>query len=146
MPYNVGTGWEQFVGLLDYHTRFELDSVSKQLLVDLGTVHDMAELWINGEHAGKRLWLSCRFDLQGKLRPGKNSFRIRMGYRVNSYYSNPIPSGLLGPVKLEIVQQIDLDASRYPHLVEEPVRLIEGFLKETNSMVNRPHSTFDLEI
>ena len=59
---------EKFVGFLDYHTSFELDSIPEQTLLDLGRVHDMAEVWVNGKPIGKRLWLPYRFDLSGKIK------------------------------------------------------------------------------
>jgi hypothetical protein len=62
----------------------------------------MAEVWINGEPAGKRLWAPYRFEISGLLQKGHNRIRIRVGNQVDNYYTNPVPSGLLGPVEIEI--------------------------------------------
>ena len=91
---------ERFTGFLDYYSSFELGKISKKVYIDLGQVLDMGEVWINGKSAGKRLWAPYRFEVGHLLHEGTNEIRIRVGNQVDNYYSNPVPSGLLGPVMI----------------------------------------------
>jgi hypothetical protein len=91
---------ERFTGFLDYFSSFEFEKTCEKVVIDLGRVYDMAEIWVNGAHAGKRLWAPYRFDIGSFLHNGTNTLRIRVGNQVDNYYSNPVPSGLLGPVMI----------------------------------------------
>jgi len=93
---------ERFTGFLDYYKSFEWEGSTEGAILDLGTVHDMAEVWINGEPAGKRLWAPYRFEISRLLQDGHNRIRIRVGNQVDNYYTNPVPAGLLGPVEIEL--------------------------------------------
>jgi hypothetical protein len=95
---------ERFTGFLDYTTSFKIDRVSGKTYIDLGTVHDMAEIWINGKNAGKKLWPPYRFEISDLVMEGENTLKVRVGNLVDNYYVNPIPSGLLGPVKIVAVK------------------------------------------
>jgi hypothetical protein len=91
---------ERFTGFLDYYANFEYEKTSDRAVIDLGRVFDMAEIWVNGTHAGKRLWAPYRFEIGSLLTGGTNTLRIRVGNQVDNYYSNPVPSGLIGPVMI----------------------------------------------
>jgi len=93
---------ERFTGFLDYYRSMHWTGNSDNLVLDLGQVHDMAEVWVNGQPAGKRLWAPYRFDISGLMAEGPNRIRIRVGNQVDNYYANPVASGLLGPVKIHI--------------------------------------------
>ena len=75
----------------------------------------MAEVWINGQPAGERLWAPFRFEIGKFLRPGSNAVRIRVGNLIinaltqdNDYdwkwFKAPtdeeLDSGLFGPVSV----------------------------------------------
>ena len=77
-----------------------MEDISGRTIIDLGRVHDMAELWLNGEHVGKKLWKPYTFDISELIQPGKNTIKIIVGNRVDNYYTNPVPSGLIGPVMI----------------------------------------------
>jgi hypothetical protein len=98
----------RFTGFLDYVASFEADETDDKVFIDLGTVHNMAEVWINGKHAGKKLWAPYRFEIGDLLKQGENNLRVRVGNLVDNYYVNPIPSGLLGPVKIGIIKTENL--------------------------------------
>ena len=93
---------ERFTGFLDYYYRIELDQTGEQMILDLGRVHDLAEVWVNGKSAGKKLWNPFRYEIGNLAREGENTIRIRVGNQVDNYYANPVASGLLGPVKINI--------------------------------------------
>lgn len=101
--------WElldpRFVGHLDYHTSFELERVPAEPILDLGRVHDMAEVFLNGRRVGARLWPPQRFELAPHLVVGRNELVVRVGNLVQNAYLGTrfgfaTPSGLLGPVRL----------------------------------------------
>lgn len=96
---------ERFTGFLDYYQSFQWSDTSQNAILDLGRVHDMAEVWINGESAGKRLWAPFRYDITGMLNQGHNRIRVRVGNQVDNYYENPVASGLFGPVKIDIFRE-----------------------------------------
>jgi len=77
----------------------------------------MAEVWINGQPAGGRLWAPFRFEIGKWLRPGSNTVRIRVGnLALNaitqyknvawSWYKAPddeaLDAGLIGPVTVQL--------------------------------------------
>lgn len=51
-------------------------------------------------NVGKKLWKPYSFDISEFIKPGKNTIKIRVGNRVDNYYTNPVPSGLIGPVMI----------------------------------------------
>ena len=116
-----------YSGTAIYNTAFvwELDTgdVSGPIFIDLGSVKNIAEVFVNGESAGV-LWKAPfrTEDISGLLKPGKNSLQIkvtnlwrnRMIGDVQPGETHPVtairrfykagdsllPSGLLGPAKL----------------------------------------------
>ena len=104
---------KKFVGHIDYETTFVLNTLPQgELVLDLGTVHHMAKVWLNGKEVGTRLWGPYRLNISPHLQKGKNTLRIRVGNLVqNNYDPKTQPhgskqektsnSGLLGPVTLK---------------------------------------------
>ncbi len=72
------------------------------LMLKLGSVRESAELWVNGQLVGVKMWPPFSFDLTGRLKPGSNSLEARVtNTPANEYDRKEMPSGLLGPVLLE---------------------------------------------
>ena len=94
-------GLEKFSGYVDYSTEFEVTAVSSQARLDLGRVAHLAEVWINGQNVGARLWAPYAYDITKVLKPGKNTLRIRVGNLIANNMGVPSESGLFGPVQLE---------------------------------------------
>jgi hypothetical protein len=92
----------RFAGLIDYETTFQAPAVRGPITLDLGDVHDVAEVWVNGKEIGARMWGPYRFDVTGALRPGANDLRVRVANLINNNYGDFHPSGLLGPVTLHL--------------------------------------------
>lgn len=115
-----------FSGTITYSNQFTLSKkqCDCQLDIDLGSVGQMADVWINGEHVGF-LWKNpYRITYSGPLHKGKNTIEVRVvnlwpnrligdaihpesksTYTVIPFYgpqSPLLPSGLMGPVKLAI--------------------------------------------
>jgi hypothetical protein len=72
-------GLQQYTGYVDYETTVTLDNLSSNVSIDLGKVKYMAEVFINGQSVGARLWSPFNFDISGKLKSGENTIKIRVG-------------------------------------------------------------------
>ena len=91
-----------FVGTLDYETEVTLHSeTGRRYFLDAGTVGDFAELWVNRQRIGVRLWAPFRWDISKALQDGKNAIKLAVtNSRVNQFGKTQRPSGLLGPVRI----------------------------------------------
>jgi len=93
--------------------------------LDLGEVHDVAEVWINRQKAATLLLRPYRFDATRFLKEGDNHFEIIVSNTLrnrlvgNGLEGDPsfvvfqqrmfyLPSGLLGPVRLVPLRNVEL--------------------------------------
>lgn len=101
-----------------YSASFTLEKIQKEkrYFIDLGKVYYVAQLRINGNDAGKRLFAPYRLDITSLLKEGNNTIEVvvtttrRNGFTGEAVKGNPmysqfknkgkilVPSGLLGPV------------------------------------------------
>jgi hypothetical protein len=114
-------GLQQYTGYIDCETTVTLDRLSPKVSIDLGDAKYMAEVFINGQSVGARLWPPFNFDISGKLKSGENKIKIRIGnlianemwmkddmnkLRLWQWRSVPdmsrLDSGIAGPVRLLI--------------------------------------------
>jgi beta-galactosidase/beta-glucuronidase len=72
-------GLDQFSGYVDYRTAFVCDANDGRIILDLGKVKHMAEVWLNGQCVGARLWPPFEFDISSAVRRGSNELHIRIG-------------------------------------------------------------------
>jgi hypothetical protein len=91
-------GAENFSGLLDYTKTIQLDMFGSQVIVDLGEVNHVAEMWVNGKPVGSRMWGPYVFDISSAVIQGANEIRVRVANLINNSYGDLQESGLLGPV------------------------------------------------
>jgi hypothetical protein len=118
-------GLQQYSGYIDYETTVEIDKLASIVSLDLGKVKYMAEVFINDEPVGARLWPPFVFDISKALKQGKNKIKIRVGnlivgdmwmkedigqLRTWGWRGAPkdfdqYDAGLLGPVKCKFVIQ-----------------------------------------
>jgi hypothetical protein len=92
-PAYSGSAW--------YETEFDLPAVpGRRWTLDLGEVHEVAEVAVNGEAAGSRLWPPYRVDVTAALHPGRNRVRVRVTNTGANARGQVLVSGLLGPVVL----------------------------------------------
>jgi hypothetical protein len=91
----------KFSGLLDYTKTLQVEKLENPMFLDLGKVCYAAEVWVNGQSAGARLWAPYVFDVSAALRPGKNEIHVRVANLINNSYGEIQESGLLGPVTLK---------------------------------------------
>ena len=86
-------GWEHYAGTVTYETDFRPMSGG---YVDLGEVHEIARVWVDGEYAGCRMWPPYIFPVP----IDRSSVRLRVevtGTPANAMDGLTLPSGLLGP-------------------------------------------------
>ena len=91
-----------FVGTGDYSINFNLASLpdtTRDVVLDLGTIFDVAEVTINGVSAGYTWKSPYRVFATGLLKIGSNLIDIRVGSR---WYKSGLGRGLLGPVTLKV--------------------------------------------
>jgi hypothetical protein len=114
-------GLRRFTGFIDYETQFNLPSEKSPIIIDLGNVRYMAEVWLNENKIGERLWSPFKF-IAKTIKTGKNQLRVRIGnLMVNEMggkddlgklrhwgWQNPPDSsfeaGLFGPVKINVTK------------------------------------------
>ena len=109
-----------FSGRGVYTTTFTVAAdASSRLILDLGTVRDVAEVTVNGKHAGTLLMRPYRVDITDFVKPGENTLEIAV---TNTLYNamalryplafhpgpveNPsglMSSGLIGPVEMKMM-------------------------------------------
>ena len=93
---------EYFSGAVCYETSFLSTSVTgKQVLLDLGSVYEIASVTVNGHFIDTRLWAPYRFDITNAIQQGMNHLSITVtNTPANHIMKEKLPSGLLGPVQL----------------------------------------------
>lgn len=115
-----------FSGTITYTAQFHYKpGKDEAVLLDLGEVHHMAKVWLNGVYVGGVWTPPYRLDISQAIKKGKNELKIevvnnwanrligdkivaekdRETYlRINSYQpDSPLqPTGLIGPVKLQV--------------------------------------------
>ncbi len=82
-------------------------------LLDLGKVHDVAEVEINGITVQKPLlWRPYRLNVTEMLQPGKNTIVVRVTNTLANRHGTAKDSGLLGPVLLRPQETITVEMDR----------------------------------
>lgn len=95
---------KDFCGTLVYDTEFDISisDVSKVIL-DMGAVGEQAEVYLNGEYLGFKLWAPYTMDLTKNLSNGKNKLSVAVTNSLANKYTDKLqPSGLLSKVVLKI--------------------------------------------
>jgi hypothetical protein len=72
-------GLSQYTGFINYENGFFIKDSYKGVQLDLVKVSYMAEVWVNDQLVGARLWSPFTFDITPYVRPGENKIRIRVG-------------------------------------------------------------------
>ncbi|MCS7477932.1 glycosylhydrolase-like jelly roll fold domain-containing protein [Umezawaea endophytica] len=94
-----------------YDREFTLDAAvfaRRRWALDLGVVHDVAQVEVNGSAVGSRLWAPYRVDVTALLRPGPNLVRVRVTNTGANTRGQVLPSGLVGPVLLRPERLVDI--------------------------------------
>ena len=119
---SADSGIKYFSGIATYTNKLTAGEVQGQVLLDLGAVRDLAEVYVNGEYCGTAWKEPYCVDVTKALKPGENRLEVRVAnvwpnrligdeqpgarrvawtdsraYRAGDALR---PAGLLGPVKL----------------------------------------------
>ncbi|MFI0238702.1 glycosylhydrolase-like jelly roll fold domain-containing protein [Streptomyces sp. NPDC016845] len=81
----------------------------RRLLLDLGTVREVAHVTVNGREFGPALWSPYVVDITDGLRRGANRISVRVSNTLSNERNKPLPSGLLGPVVLRPRRPLTVD-------------------------------------
>lgn len=106
---NTIDGYEDKCGTVSYETVFNVKEASGEVFLDLGTVYETAEVFVNNKSAGVRLCPPYVFDLTGLVKQGQNLLRVEvtntLGTQIREGLSQYLviePFGIEGPVRLYI--------------------------------------------
>ncbi|WP_080835530.1 hypothetical protein [Cohnella massiliensis] len=81
-------------GAVEYETTLDVPAAAAGVL-DLGHVRGTAEVWLDGEPLGVRVWRPYRFAL-GALAQGARRLRIRVTNTLGTFYEYGRPTSLVG--------------------------------------------------
>jgi len=113
--------FRSFGGAVTYKNTFSLNG-QKQVLLNLGTVYNISEVWVNGKHVGMRWFGTHEYDISEFVQAGENELEIKVVTplsnlcialsdemprvkKQNIYPGAPLEkAGLVGPVKLFEIQ------------------------------------------
>ncbi len=110
-------GLRDFSGFIDYECGFTINEQPSSAWLDLGSVKHIAEVWVNDQFVGARIWPAYRFNISDFVRRGYNIVHVRIGNLVLNavtqyenynwrWYSAPedtqLDAGLFGPAKVEV--------------------------------------------
>jgi len=107
----LDTGLPYYSGSAVYEKEFELPAnyARRKLTLDCGEVGVVAEVRVNGQAAGERVWLPFSFDVTRLVKPGRNKVEIVVtntmeNARAVDNRAARLPrlrhSGLIGPVRI----------------------------------------------
>jgi hypothetical protein len=117
------TALENFSGTAVYTKSFTVPEnyKGKNVLLDLGSVSSVADVFVNGQHAGTLVWRPYQLDITRLLKPGQNEIRILVtnteaNARAVGTWRHILASiqlcGLEGPVRL--VPYVDQVVTLHP--------------------------------
>ena len=99
-------GWPDYSGRATYRARFEVspEDVGRRFALEGESVHETMEVTVNGTTAGVRLWPPYHLDLTGLVRAGENELEIHVTNTLSNLLMRPLPSGLVGHVRLTVAE------------------------------------------
>ena len=75
---NADPAIKYFSGSATYRTEFQVAQVAPDLYLDLGIVHSIAKVRVNGQDLGILWKLPYRVDMSSALKPGKNTLEVEV--------------------------------------------------------------------
>lgn len=115
-----------FSGIATYHTRFECPAGTHRIWLDLGTIHDVARVVVNGIDCGCAWTAPYSVEITRALHSGSNSLDIQ----VANTWNNRLAGDLLGGGSARHVTWTNAHEPRSPSLLPAgligPVRLLSS--------------------
>jgi len=95
-------GYPLYSGAMIYRASFDLpqEYLDFHLELELGEVRECAEVRVNGESAGVRIYPPFTFPVTPLARAGKNELEIRVVNTAANFFARPRPSGILGVIRI----------------------------------------------
>lgn len=90
---NLVSGFENKAGTVAYECKISLPSDTKS--IDLGTPYETAEVFVNGQSAGRRYSSPYRFDIGALVSEGENTLRIEVTNTLGSQVLDPLSQYLV---------------------------------------------------
>ena len=102
--------YPKFSGIVKYTTMFVLDEINGDIFLNIGEAYETVSVKVNGVYAGTRIAPPYLFDITSYAVIGKNEIEIEVtntlakakGENWLDRYMPQEPSGLIGPVKVQI--------------------------------------------
>lgn len=100
------SGMSDYCGTVNYVTEFDLSAEDlRSVILDLGTVGEQAEVIVNDQYAGFKLWAPYVLDITSYVRKGKNKLTVSVTNSLANHYTpHRMESGLLDKVCLKITK------------------------------------------
>ncbi|MCP4450937.1 MAG: hypothetical protein GY809_05705 [Planctomycetes bacterium] len=105
-----------FAGVIEYSKAVRVDDATTVHTLDLGTVHGVSEVKVNGHRVGTRWYGQHVYDIGEAVKPGANEFVIKVTTVLHNhirtldkdscagFWTRPtrhaVPAGLVGPVQV----------------------------------------------
>ncbi|CAG7627390.1 glycosylhydrolase-like jelly roll fold domain-containing protein [Paenibacillus allorhizosphaerae] len=92
-------------GTAAYRSSFQLNGLASgaEVKFDLGEVHEVAEVWVNGHNAGVCMWHPYTMNITPYVNNGQNNITVHVTNSLACRFDgNSLPSGLVGPVHVII--------------------------------------------
>jgi hypothetical protein len=109
-----------FAGVITYSKTIRIDEVDAASQLDLGKVHGVSEVLLNGKRLGARWYGEHVYDISDAVKPGDNELVIKVTTVLHNhirtldrdscagFWTRPtqgaVPTGLIGPVQLMVGQ------------------------------------------
>lgn len=118
-----------FAGTVHYQATFRV-ATSQPLMLDLGAVHGITEVSVNGKSLGAIWWGRRRYDISDVVQPGENTLDVKVTTVLYNYVQSMTenataqkwvrnqrdpalaPAGMVGPVQLFRMQSPRPDQAR----------------------------------
>jgi hypothetical protein len=111
-------GLRTYAGLARYETSFDLPPEFLRedvgLLLELGKVYELADVWLNARRVGTSWFPPHGLDFTGHVQPGRNQLRIDVPNILKNHLESgeyARPSGLLGPIRVRPVGRVFLQVT-----------------------------------
>lgn len=117
VDFNEREDLKSFAGTITYSKQISIDKTGDHLWLNLGHVHAISELEVNGHYLGVRWYGEHLYNLSGTITPGINNVSIKVVTTLGNYMKTlannatakawtsdtPFyPSGLIPPVRLVV--------------------------------------------
>ena len=107
---------KSFAGTMIYRNHFQIDHPSQHTIIDLGHLHSVSQVEINGHLIGTRWYGIHTYDVSDALTPGKNEVTIRVVSTLGDYMQTLTDN--------KTARAWTEDTPFYPMGLTQPVRLL----------------------